>query len=293
MSKIIDSLLLTHIIKDFQDGNAKQAFIRMADYIKTFPRDYTAKYNYAIMADRMGNTKLAIKNYTLVMKADSNHWQSRNNMYLFLFANKKYTEALKLINEVLSIKPNFQPVLRDKAHVYFYLKKLDLALKFIDQSIKLNPKDYIAANILGMIYNGLREYAKAKKIFIHAINLNVEYYPSYSNLAKCLTELNERSEAITYLKKCLSINPDFLEAINNLANVYSTEGNYEEAIPLYLKILKKEKSHFKVNLNIAIAYFNKKDFFNAKKYFEIANAIDSQSDELRKNYGLYFLYKQK
>jgi len=156
----------------------------------------------------------------------------------------------------------------------------------------LNPKDYIAINILGMIYNGLREYAKAKKIFIHAINLNMEYYPSYSNLANCLTELNERSEAITYLKKCLSIKPDFLEAINNLANVYSTEGDYEEAIPLYLKILKNEEDNFKVNLNLAIAYFNKKDFLNAKKYFEIANTIDSQSDELRKNYGLYFLYKQ-
>ena len=292
MSEIIDSLLLTHIIKDFQNGNTKQAFIRMKDYIKTFPKDYTAKYNYAIMADRMGDKELAIKNYTFVMKADSNHWQSRNNMYLFLFENKRYTEALKLINEVLIIKPNYQPVLRDKAHVFFYLKKLDLALKFISESIKLNPKDYIATNILGMIYIGLREYAKAKKIFIHAINLNTEYYPSYSNLAKCLTELNERSEAITHLKKCLSINPNFLEAINNLANVYSTEGRYEEAIPLYLKILEKEEKHFKVNLNLAIAYFNKKDFLNAKKYYEITHTIEPQSDELQKNYGLYFLYKQ-
>jgi tetratricopeptide (TPR) repeat protein len=292
MSKIIDSLLLTHIIKDFQSGNTEKAFIRMMEYIKTFPKDSTAKYNYAIMADRMGDTELAIKNYTFVMKANSSHWQSRNNMYLYLFKNERYAEALKLINEVLIIKPNYQPVLRDKAHVYIYLKKLDLALKFIDQSIKLNPNDYIAINILGMIYNGLREYAKAKKIFIHAINLNGEYYPSYSNLAKCLTELNERSEAITYLKKCLSIKPDFLEANNNLANVYSTEGNYEEAIPLYLKILEKEEGNFKVNLNLAIAYFNRKDFFNAKKYFEIANTIDSQSDELRKNYGIYFLYKQ-
>ena len=66
MSKIIDSLLLTHIIKDFQNGNTEQAFIRMKDYIKTFPKDYTAKYNYAIMADRMGDKELAIKNYTFV-----------------------------------------------------------------------------------------------------------------------------------------------------------------------------------------------------------------------------------
>ena len=292
MSKNINSLLLTHIIKEFQNGNNKQAFIRMTDYINVFPKDYTAKYNYAIMADRMGDAELAIKNYTLVMKKDSNHWQSRNNMYLFLFKKKNYVEALKLINEVLIIKPNYQPVLRDKAHVYLYLKKLDLALKYIDQSIKLNPKDYIATNILGMIYSGLREYAKAKKIFIHAINLNAEYYPSYNNLAKCLNELNERSDATNYLKKCLSIKPDFAEAINNLANIYSTEGNYEDAIPLYLKILEKEKYHFQFNLNLAIAYFNSKDFVNAEKYFKISKTIDPQSDELRKNYGLYYLYIQ-
>ena len=292
MSKIIDNLLLAHIIKDFQNGNTKNAFIKIANYIKKFPKDYTAKYNYALMADKMGDTELAVKNYTLVMKMNPSHWQSRNNMYLYLFKNKRYVEALKLINEVLIIKPDYQPVLRDKAHVYFYLKKLDLALKFIDLSIKINPRDYIAINILGMIYNGLREYAKAKKIFIHAINLNSEYYPTYNNLAKCLNELNERPEAINHLKKCLSINPDFVEAINNLANIYSTEGNYEEAIPLYLKILEKEEGHFQFNLNLAIAYFNKKDFFNAKKYFEIASTIEPQSDELRKNYGLYFLYKQ-
>ena len=37
MSKIIDSLLLNHIIKDFQNGNTEKAFDRMAGYIKKYP----------------------------------------------------------------------------------------------------------------------------------------------------------------------------------------------------------------------------------------------------------------
>ena len=292
MSNIFDSLLLTHIIADFQGGKTQEAFIKLDEYIDKYPKDLAAKYNFALMAEKINKTDLAIKNYKIVIKKDPNHWQSRNNLYLIFYHQKKYQDALKLANEVLNIKPDYQPVLRDKAHILYHQKKLDVALKLISKSIKLNPKDYIAINILGIIHAGLRDHSLAKKIYLHAIKVNNKYFPSYSNLAKSLTELNEREDAIKYLKICLELKPDFIEGINNLANVYSTMGKYDKAIPLYLKTLEKNKDHFQINLNLAIAYFKKKNLIEAEKYFKKAEAKETNDDTFKKNYGLFLLYTQ-
>ena len=292
MSENFDTLLLSHIIKKFQDGKTTVSFNEMEKYIRKFPKDIIAKYNFGLMAEKLNKFDIAIFNYKKVIRNKKDHWQSKNNLYLIYFKQKKYTEALKLINQVLILKKNFQPVLRDKAHVLFYINKLDIALTLINESIKLNPLDYIALNILGMIYVGMREYKNAKEVYLRAIKINDQYHPSYSNLAKCLTELNEREDAIKYLNKCLLIKPDFLEGINNLANIYSNIGNFEKAISLYLKILKTDRNHFQINLNIAIAFFMGKDIIQAERYFKIAESINKNDDKLKKNYGLFLLYVQ-
>ena len=292
MSNPFDPLLLSHIVKNFQEGKKIDSFNKMAEYINKYPKDIVAKYNYGLMAQQIDKVDLAIKIYKLVIKKNKLHWQSRNNLYLIYFEQEKYNDSLKLINEVLSIKKNFQPVLRDKAHVLFYLNNLDIALNNINESLFLNPKDYIAINIQGMIFSGMRDYQKAKNIYLHAIKINPDYFPSYSNLAKCLTELNEREDAIKYLKKCLEIKPDFLEGLNNLANVYSTMGDYKKAIPIYLKLLKTNENHFQINLNIAIAYFMLKNISEAQRYFKVAEKENKNDDKFKKSYGLYLLYMQ-
>ena len=292
MINIFDSLLLSKIIKDFQEGKSNESFEKLSLYIKDFPKDISAKYNFGLMAQKIGKIDIAIQNYKIVIRKNKLHWQSRNNLYLIYFEEKKYIDSLNLIEEVLDIKKNYQPVLRDKAHVLFYLKKLDLALEIIDKSLKYNPLDYIAINIKGMIYSGMRDYLKAKEIYLHAIKTNPQYHPSYSNLAKCLTELNERQSAIEYLQKCLKIKPNFFEALNNLANIYSTLGDNDKAIPIYLKLLNSNKNHYEINLNLANAYFLKKNIKVAKKYFKIVEELNPKDDKFKKNYGLFLLYTQ-
>ena len=280
------------ILKDFEKGNEVSAYNNIIKYLINYPNDESALYNSAYMAEKIGYINEAIIKYKKIIKKNSNHWRSINNLYLIYFHQQKYSESLVLVNAVLEIKPNYQPVLRDKAHILYHLQKLDTALEIIIESLKLNPNDYIALNVMGMIYSGMGSEETAIKIYNQAILIKKNYYPTYNNLAKCLNILKRVDEAEKNLKYCLNLKPDFDEAINNLGNVYTVSGKYKKAIPLYKKILKKNKDHQHANLNIAISYFFLGDEIKAEKHFLIAKKINPNDDRFQKNYSLFLLFQQ-
>ena len=283
---------LNLILNNYQKGFVKESIIKIKNYIKKFPKDLTAKYNYAIILEKINEKIEALKLYKYILKKNPNHWQSLTNLYLLYFNDSNYLQALPLVEKIIELKPNYQPALRDHAHILYRLNKLDKALKKILLSVKLNPKDHIALNVMGMIYSGLKDTKTSKKIYDQVISLKPSYAPSYSNMAKTLIEENKRETAVKYLQKCLELDPNFREGINNLANIYSTSGNPTRAIDLYLKILKKNDKDPEINLNIAIAYFFKKNYDLAEKYFKISEQLIPNDDKLKKNYSLFLLYKQ-
>ena len=292
MSNNSNQYKLNSILKDFQRGFIKEAFIKIEEYIKIYPNDLIAKYNYAVILEKLHNKEKAKLTYQYIIKKNPNHWQSLTNLYLINFDKSLYEESLPLVNKVLNIKPNYQSALRDKSHILYRLNKLDEALKNIIVSLKLNPNDYIALNIMGMICNGLKDREIAKKMYRKAISIKPNYAPTYSNMAKSYIEENNKDQSIIYLNKCLEIDPNFKEGINNLANIYTTTGSPKKAIPLYLNVLSKNKSEPDVNLNIAIAYFFDKNYDLAKKYFEITEKLIPNNDKFKKNFSLFLLFKQ-
>ena len=283
---------LNLILKDFRKGFVKESVIRIKNYIAKFPNDLIAKYNYAVVLEKINETKEASKLYKTILKKNPNHWQSLINLYLLYFNDSNYLEALPLVTKVIKLKPNYQPALRDQAHVLYRLNKLDDALKKILLSVKLNPKDHIALNVMGMIYSGFKDIKNSKRIYEQAMLFKPSYAPTYSNMAKILIEENNRDAAVKYLYKCLELDPNFREGINNLANIYSTSGNPTKAIPLYLKILNKNEKDPEINLNIAIAYFFEKNYDLAEKYFKISEQLIPSDDKFKKNYSLFLLFKQ-
>ena len=115
MSEHYNALLLNKILSDFQKGEKHKSLKQIIQFVDKNPSDNTARYNLALMYEMMGNINLAIANYKKVTSNDKNHWRSRFNLYLILIKQKKFTDALQLINEVLFINQNYQPALRDKA----------------------------------------------------------------------------------------------------------------------------------------------------------------------------------
>ena len=297
MSEEYNKLMLNKILEEYQKGNKRSSYVKLESYIKENKDDYAALYNYGYMAEQFKDIERAIYCYKIVSKKDRENWRSRFNLYLIYFHQQFYEKSLKLVNEVLKIKPNFQPALRDKAHIYFHTNKLDLAEEFIDRSLKLNIKDYIAWNIQGIIFFKLKKINEAKKSFENAIALNNNYFPSFNNIGNCFRELNQRDEAIYNYRKSASLNPNFLEAINNIGSLLIETGEFKNGIKELEKALKLNtqdlQKNSQINLNLAIGYFFSGNIIEAEKFFKISEKIDNKNDKFKKNYSLFLLYLQK
>ena len=73
------------ILKDFEKGNRESAFNNFRSYLSKYPKNITGHYNYAYMAEKIGQTQIAIEKYKYVISKDPNHWQSKSNLFLIYF----------------------------------------------------------------------------------------------------------------------------------------------------------------------------------------------------------------
>ena len=290
-NKKLDSL--NKILNDFSKGNKEKSYKNLKKYIEKNPEDIVAKYNFGYMSQLFNEQNIAIKFYKEVVSKDLNHWQSRNNLYLIYLNNQRYLEALKLVDQVLNIKKNYQPAQRDKALILNYLNKPDEALNFIQNAIKQNSVDYIAINTLGLILVNLKKYMEAEKVFLEAIKINPQYVSSYNNLGHCYTLLNKREESLKYFLKAIKINPDSYESINNLANYYLENGSYEESLNYYFKAIKFNPNNSKIIYNIGNAYFHLGEDKKSEEYYKKSYLIDPGDERLQKNYSILLLKLQR
>ena len=293
MSETYNTVFLKKIIEEFQQGKKVSAFKDLKDFTHKNPDDFIAKYNLGLMAQTLGLIADAKDYYKEVIEGDNKNWQALFNLYILTIKEKKYEDALLLINSVLFLKKNYQPALRDKALVLNYLNKPEEALKYIKKSIDLNNNDYIAINILGLVYLNMKLYEKAIPKFEKAIKINTQYIPSYNNLSTCYAKKFDFEKTEKILLKALSIDSEVLETINNIANVYSQKGKYDDALKYYNIALKKTDNRSDILYNIGVAYFYKKEFELGEKYYKQAFDLDPDNDVLKKNYSLLLLAKQK
>ena len=293
MSESYESTLVNKIISDFQKGEKDSSFNKLSNFVIQNPKDEIARYNLAVMCEQLNYVDLAKENYKKILKENSQHWKTKFNLYLIYIKEKNFTKALKLVNEVLIIKPSYQPALRDKAVILYYLKKPDEGLPFIEESLRQNQNDYIAFNTLGLIYMELKQYDLAIKIFLKAISLKLDYFPSYNNLGRCYEINNDRDSAKIYYEKALKINPKFAEAINNLANYYNQTGNHKKAISYYNKALNLEPKKPEIIYNLGLAYTYLGDYKTAENLYSQAYKVLPNDDQLRKNYSILLLANQR
>lgn len=76
-------------------------------------------------------------------------------------------------------------------------------------------------------------------------------------------------QAIQYFEKAIRLKPDYAPAVNSLGNAYLEKGEWDNAIEAYRKIVEDVfygTPHFAVS-NMALAYYQKKEYPQAEKYF--------------------------
>lgn len=293
MSQSYEGAFINKLITAFQKGEVKTSFNKLKKFLENNPNNEMARYNLAIMCEQLNYIDLAVSHYTWINNNNYKNWHSRFNLYLIYIKQKKYGPALILVNEVLKINKNYQPALRDKAVILYYLKKPDEGYSFAIESINKNPLDYIAINALGLILMEMKQYNLAINKFNKAITLSPKYAPSFNNLGRCFKLINDIKNAFKNFQNALDLNSQFLEAINNIANCYNENGQYRKAISYYRKALKLNPKKSELYNNMALSYAYLRNFKKAEEFYKKSFAINPNDNLLKKNYSFMLLYQQR
>lgn len=124
---------------------------------------------------------------------------------------------------------------RNVGEAYLNGGNLMAALRELKKAEALDPDDHITQYDLGLVYYARERY----------------------------------DQAIPHLERAVKLKPDYAPAINSLGNVYAAKGDWDKAIEAYEQIIEDAfygTPYFALS-NMGLAYYHKKDYPKAEKYF--------------------------
>lgn len=216
------------------------------------------------------------------------------------FNLKQYNEcieALEKSNQLSSLDNQGNYLL---AYAYYQNKSYEQAGKYFEKAV--GKEDSIAQSAwyhLADCYLKLNQKDKAKNAFYGASKLN--FIPSITedalfNFAKISYELeyspfNETIKAFTDYINLYPHSPRKDEALKYLINAYATTKNYEKALQSIEEISVKtpqiEQIQQRLLFNLAVKYFNDKNYPLAELYFNKTKKISNES--IFSTYAQYWL----
>ncbi len=104
---------------------------------------------------------------------------------------KKYTEALDLLDQIIVLKPDFAEAWNKRATVYYLLDDYGASLADIRETLALEPRHFGALSGLGVILQALDRDAEAIAVFRRTLKIN----PQLKKIQESLERLEKKATA--------------------------------------------------------------------------------------------------
>jgi len=191
------------------------------------------------------------KQFFEAIDKDTTDWQVK--MYLGAIAINEHNDSLAIKNfkQVTKLaKWNNQGWIR-LAGIYYDNKKYGEAIKVLNEAIGSFPEDFTMNFILGLSYSQENENMKAKKYLGKAADLNPNNPDALSAYGFILNQTKDDSDAINYLTKALNLKPNDVNILGTLGLIYDGQKKYNLCDSVYESALKIDSTNALVNNNYA------------------------------------------
>ena len=155
-----------------------------------------------------------------------------------LIVQKKYSEAIKFLDEAIQINPNYALAYRNRAWTNHYLKNYQQAIEDYTKVIQLKPNfaetyfDKIYYN-RGLSYANLQNYKQAIEDFDKAIEINPNYALIYFSRGAAYDELKNYNQAIADYSKFIQLDSKFTQLDPTQQNFYISHAYYYRGLAHY------------------------------------------------------------
>lgn len=187
-----------------------------------------------------------------------------------LIRQKKYTDAEKILKDLLSEDPLDIDFLTLFAEVNLQLKKFDIALKIIDDAIGLYPDEDILFYSKARILASQNKFDDAEKNLKQAIEIDPFNDASFAFWANIKATRKQFSEALNLADKSLEINPENILALNVRSIALLKLKKTEDSFETIEGALREDPNHVFTHSNYGWGLLEKGDFKKAKVHFSEA-----------------------
>ena len=253
----------TLAVQNHQKNNLEIAKKLYSDILKLDSNHLGSLNNLADLFNTLGEYQKAIKSYEKVIKIKPNNAITHNNLGMIFYKLHEFYKAKECFEKAIEINPNLVDLNINLGAVLTVLKEDQKAVNYFEKAIEINPKKVVAYNSLGNIFYRFNDYDKAINFYEKAIKIDSKYLDSYNNLGVIFNVLGKYQKAKKIFEKIIKMNPGYAAGYNNLGSIYNKLGNIYKAIDNYKKALDIDVNLISAQKRIAAAYVGQLDLDNA------------------------------
>lgn len=248
----------------------------------------TKPLQIAIKHHQAGELDIAEQLYREMLLENPHQADVLHLLGILLAQQKKFSEALKYIQQAVTLDPQQPTYENSLGNVYKNLNQLPEAITHYQKALTSQPNYAVALNNLGNIYYQQQNYSEAETCYKKALTLKPNYADAYYNLGNIFTQQEKYSEATEYYQKSLAIDNNHVEALRNLATLQLSLNQIDDALKHFLRLSQLQPTA-EIYFNIGTIYMNKNRFKDAIEYFTESLKLQPDYVDAHLNLGVIYL----
>jgi Flp pilus assembly protein TadD len=173
-----------------------------------------------------------------VVEKQPGHVRGRYNLGVFLFDDKRYSEAEAQFRAVLKLNPNHVMAHNNLGNCLMKTGRLEESLDEFKRTIELDPNHWRGQHSLGSTLARLGRFKEALPHLQAAVRLNPDYAAGFYNLGNVYRDLNRYDEAVKAYSEAIEADPKYTSAYKNRGIILRHWGRLREAIADFETVLR-------------------------------------------------------
>jgi tetratricopeptide (TPR) repeat protein len=187
----------------------------------------------------------------------------------------KLDQAIKDGLKAVELDPDLYQTHRALSLAYVNNDDFDNARGVIDRGYALNNKDpeilFVKATVINYEYKEMgKTGSDSNKYIMQALAINPELIVARWALAHSLSELGKKDESMAEYKKILAVNPRHAASLHNIALIYYDKKDYQQTVDYAKQAIAIELDVPQYHYTLGLGYYNLEDWVNSEKAFRAA-----------------------
>ena len=272
------------------DGDAARAAERFQAALKRDANAYPALYNLGVLADRAGNEKTAIEEYTRALRVLPDYEPAARGIATIYLRRGKAQQALAVVEPLANASRANLEMQALYAEMLVEVRRFDEAWMAARRALKCDERFVPALIALTKASRAQGRDELADSILDQALQVDPEVAElHFLDGERLKGEPGRLRDAMTAYERAVQLRPDYAEARMALGIQQLASGNYQGALAHFQAAEQLVPTLPAVHVNLGDAYRATQQWTAAQTAYRQALALQSKLPEAHYGLGLLFL----